>query len=139
MSEEIYSPPSSNLESDSSKEPNDARTKKPFLIRSWKGEIPLWKAIVLINIVGYVLAFFISIMGVAIAVQLTSNLIAGLIFQQILMLGFGVFSAVSVWRASSNSSILIARIIAKAWIILFTIYLIASVLLASFPLAQIIT
>lgn len=136
MSEEIYRPPSSSLAPDENKDSRVIRTKKPFLIRSWKGEVPLWKTIVLINIVGYVLAFIISVSGFAIAVQMTSNLIVGIVYQQILMLGFGVFCIVSVWRASSNCSILVAGILAKIWIILFTIYLAASALLAFLPLAQ---
>lgn len=138
MSEEIYQPPDSNLEPESNGNSRNIQAQKPFLIKSWKGEIPLWKAIVLINIAGYILTIFTGIFGVAIAVQLASNLIAGIIYQQLLMLVFGVFCFVSVWRASSNCSTIVAGVLAKIWIILFAIYLIASALLSLVPLAQIV-
>lgn len=108
MKENIYASPEAGLVS----------SKKRSLLRRWlEGDIKLWKAIVLLQIIGW-LVLLISTTMLMLALPLT----VGIALKAILLPSFAIYSSICVFRASPNAKASIKGAIAKFWAVLFILY-----------------
>ena len=108
MNEEVYASPEAELESSQN---------KSFVRRWFEGDIKLWKAIVLVQIIGWLVLLFTTTM-----LMLVLPFIVGIALKAILLPAFAIFSSISVFRASPNAKISLKGAIAKLWAILFVLY-----------------
>lgn len=88
-----------------------------FLVRWFNGEISLWKAIVLLQIAGWlVLVFTIGLTAFIFPFEIVRAL------KIVLLPCFALYSSVCVFRASPNPKESIKGALAKLWSVFFAVY-----------------
>ncbi len=88
------------------------------LIASWaKGDIALWKAIIFIQIIGWV---------IIVAITTLFAVVMPLYIYQILTIAISapyiLFSSFVVWNSSPNPKISVKGALAKLWCVIFAVY-----------------
>ena len=108
--------------------------KDSFFKRAWHGNIKIWQAVVLVNILGFVCTMVVGAgLGLAFLwlreaqiininiVLLNSYILA------LLLLGFGIYSVTCLWRVAPNPKGVIKHGLTRFWTFLFGVYLLATV------------
>ena len=108
MSNNPYSSPDTDL----------SEGENEFILKRWfNGDIKLWKAIVFIQILGWLVVIVISTLSVVVLPG-----ILFIIFNILLLPSYAIYSSICVYRASPNPKVSIKGAIAKLWSIVFIIY-----------------
>ena len=105
-----------------------ARKKSDFLFRAWNGEIPRWKAIVLVNVGGYLLTEITSFAVGVVLFKLRQagfpiRIVSIVIIQLTLLFLFSIFNVRCLWIAASASSHYVKQALTKLWILAYCSYI----------------
>jgi hypothetical protein len=108
MNEQSCASPETGFENKQNKSP----------LRKWfEGDIKLWKAIVLLQIVGWIILLAIST-----SLMVVIPLVVSIALKTLLLPAFAIYSSICVYRASPNPKVSIKGAIAKLWAVIFVIY-----------------
>lgn len=96
----------------------DNRSENIGALKRWaNGNIKLWKAIVFLQIIGWLVAVSICTLS---HMFLPKPLF--LVFNALVLIPYATYCSLVVWNASANPKISIGGAIAKLWSVIFLIY-----------------
>lgn len=98
-------------------------TSAGFMARSWRGQIKLWQAFLIVNLLGFIVAEAIAIGGGMLLLRLTNIKAPGMLWVLLINVSFGVYCAVCLWRSAPNPKQSIKGALTKMWSIIFSLYL----------------
>jgi len=94
-----------------------------FLYSAWNGKIKLWQALVIVNLLGFLIAESISMAGGAILISITGVKIFSIAYMLIVNVIYGVFAVICLWRNAPPAQNSIKGALTRMWAIAFAFYL----------------
>lgn len=121
------------------------RKKESFLARAWSGRIPLWQALLIVNVGGWFAVLVVTLIVGAILIGLREagllqvvDVLLTLVTNYVLRSVHAVFSIRCIWLSAYNPRGSVWHALARLWACLITLYVVVSFIVTVLRIAGVI-